>query len=143
MELIDSALSSGTTGIAIPDSTGIADAETIHNLISSVRAKSRDIDVIAHYHNDFALAVANTLEAVKSGANVIESSLGGLWRKSNIATEEIGFTLQSLYRLDLGLDLKKLADAGKLAYQLSRSEIPPMKPIIGSYIFAQKIEFMS
>jgi len=62
-----------------------------------------------HFHADFGLAVANTIEAVLAGAEVIHSTVTGIGeRAGNAPMEETVLALLTLYGIDVGLKYDKL-----------------------------------
>ena len=57
-----------------------------------------------HCHNDFGMAVANSVAALGSGAEEVHATINGLGeRAGNASLEEIVVTLKSLYNLDVNI----------------------------------------
>ena len=57
------------------------------------------VPVSAHCHNDFGLAVANTLSAIDGGATRFHGTINGLGeRAGNAAIEEVVVSLNTLYK---------------------------------------------
>ena len=85
-----------------------------------------------HFHADFGLAVANTIMAVLSGAEVIHSTVTGIGeRAGNAPMEETVLALLALYGIDTGIKYDKLNELSKLVRELSGTAIPANRPLIG------------
>ena len=85
-----------------------------------------------HFHSDFGMGVANTINAVLSGAEVIHSTVLGIGeRAGNTPMEETALALLTMYGIDVGLDYSKLNELSKLVQDLSGMKVPPSRPFIG------------
>ena len=89
--------------------------------------------------NDFGLATANTLAAVKAGAGFACTTIGGLGERSGFApTEEVAMGARHMLNVDAGLDLTKLPLVAKSVSAASGRAIPESKPMLGSAVFSQE-----
>ena len=85
-----------------------------------------------HFHSDFGLGVANTINAVLAGAEVIHSTVLGIGeRAGNTPMEETVMALLTMYGIDAGIDYGKLNELSKLVRELSGAQIPASRPFIG------------
>jgi len=85
-----------------------------------------------HFHSDFGMGVANTINAVLAGAEVIHSTVLGIGeRAGNTPMEETVLALLTMYGIDVGLDFSKLNELSSLVQQLSGVQIPACRPFIG------------
>ena len=85
-----------------------------------------------HFHSDFGLGVANTINAVLAGAEVIHSTVLGIGeRAGNTPMEETVMALLTMYGIDVGLDYSKLNELSKLVQELSGTQVPSSRPLIG------------
>lgn len=67
-----------------------------------------------HGHNDFGLATANALAAVKAGIGYVDTTIGGIGeRAGNTSLEEFSAALQGICGYDLQLDHRVLQLLGK------------------------------
>src|SRR3990170_1619013 len=90
----------------------------------------------AHFHDDFGLAVANTISALSLGvevAHVTVSSLGE--RAGNCSLEDLALALLALYNIDLGLKYEVFTDLSRLVCQLANVTLPSNRPVVGNMIF--------
>jgi isopropylmalate/homocitrate/citramalate synthase len=85
-----------------------------------------------HFHSDFGMGVANTVNAVLAGAEVIHSTVLGIGeRAGNTPMEETVLALLTMYGIDTGIDCSKLNELSKLVQELSGVQIPSGRPFIG------------
>ncbi|WP_024333586.1 LeuA family protein [Desulfotignum balticum] len=85
-----------------------------------------------HFHSDFGMGVANTINAVLAGAQVIHSTVLGIGeRAGNTPMEETVLALLTLYGIDTGIDYSKLNELSRLVRKLSGVQIPESRPFIG------------
>ena len=85
-----------------------------------------------HFHSDFGMGVANTINAVLAGAEVIHSTVLGIGeRAGNTPMEETVLALLTMYGIDTGLKYDKLNELSKMVQQLSGVEVPSSRPFIG------------
>lgn len=96
-----------------------------------------NVPVEIHVHNDFGLAVANSLAGVEAGAEVVHTNLLGIGERSGgAATEEIAVALEYLYGLDTGIHLEKLVETARVIQEISGIPIPGHKPVVGENSFS-------
>jgi isopropylmalate/homocitrate/citramalate synthase len=89
-----------------------------------------------HFHNDFGLAVPNTIMSVLAGAEVIHSTVAGLGERSgNACIEETAAALLALYGIDVGIAYDKLVSVAELVLSLAGATISSNKPLIGPRAF--------
>jgi homocitrate synthase NifV len=94
---------------------------------------------MVHAHNDFGLAVANTLAGIEAGAMYAHVTVNGIGeRAGNASLEETVMALKYLHGRDLGLDLKLLPELSRVVSQACQVPVSPWKPIVGSNVFAHE-----
>jgi len=128
----------------LPDSIGIVDTmgcalpEAMGYLVTLVKS-IWDMSVEVHAHNDFGLAVANSIAALKAGAGVVHCCVNGIGeRTGNCSTEEIVAFISLLMGVDIGVDISKLQELSDLVSELTGFSFPQNKPIVGSEIFSRE-----
>jgi isopropylmalate/homocitrate/citramalate synthase len=94
-----------------------------------------------HCHNDFGLALANTLAAAEAGASILDATVNGLGeRAGNTCLDELAVALERFYGVQTGIHLEALYG---LAHEVSRwtgVPLPAHKPLVGDNAFAHKLE---
>lgn len=124
--------------VAVVDTMGCALPESMEYLVSLIKSVW-DIPVEVHTHNDFGLAVANSIAALKAGAEVVHCCVNGMGeRTGNCSTEEIVTVITLLMGIDIGIDLSKLQELSDLVREATGFVVPPNKPIVGAEIFSRE-----
>jgi isopropylmalate/homocitrate/citramalate synthase len=122
--------------LVLVDTMGGAHPGAIRYFVRKVKERfSQPLE--AHFHNDFGLAVANTLEALTAGVDVAHVTLGGMSERAGAAAlEEVVVALLTMYGVDVGMKYDKLYDLVHLATSLSGHVLAPNKAIVGTELFS-------
>ena len=133
--VIDCCIASGEAGVDryyVYDGPGCATPEAIRFLTLLSRDTTHS-QVAVHCHDDYGLATANTLEAVKAGAEVVDCVVNGLGdRAGNAALEEVVAALTVLYQVDTGIKIEGLYLLSKLVEEVYGIPIAPNKALVGA-----------
>ncbi len=122
----------------VPDTVGVMEPEATFELISRLKSALKK-PISMHCHNDFGLAVANTLAGVKAGASQVHVTINGLGeRGGNASLEQTVTALHAMYRVETGIRLNLLKEASKLVERASMIHLPPNFPIVGENAFAHE-----
>lgn len=139
------AVDAGAKIINLPDTVGYITPDEIYNIFSSVKAslgENSDVVLSTHNHDDLGLAVANSIAAVRAGADQIEGTVTGIGeRAGNTALEEIimGFkTRKAFYGCDTAANTKMIYRTCKLVTGIIGRKIPPNKAVVGENAFAHE-----
>lgn len=133
--LYSAAEESGADRLGIADTTGCIRPRAMHYLIESLRKKF-DLELSVHCHNDFGLAVANSLAAYEAGIDAISVSVNGLGERcGNASMEEVVMSLYALYGVDLKFNIRLLRELSETVSKFSGIPIPINKPIVGANAF--------
>jgi isopropylmalate/homocitrate/citramalate synthase len=125
--------------VRMVDTVGAANPLAIKYLVKRMKAALGVIPIEIHCHNDFGLAVANSLAAVEAGADVISSTINGIGERSgNASTEEIALALKVLYGIDLGINYAVLKETSELVEKLSGVKLQPHKAVVGQNCFSHE-----
>ena len=124
--------------LCICDTVGILTPDTSFELFNSFRDIGAPIS--CHCHNDFGLAVANTLSAVKGGACEIHTTVNGIGeRAGNTSFEESVVGIDRLMPdFSTNVKINEIYDVSKLVTHLSGVYIQPNKAIVGENAFAHE-----
>lgn len=109
----------GIKRIRYADTVGVMTPHTISDVIKNIRAYT-DLEIEMHVHNDFGMAVANSLEAAKSGAKYIDCTFMGIGERAGNC-DFYKFMKASGELLDLGLDRKAVYDMQKIVLQMIKN----------------------
>ncbi|MBU3958734.1 MAG: 2-isopropylmalate synthase [Candidatus Omnitrophica bacterium] len=141
--VIEAVIDAGATTVNIPDTVGYAEPEEFGSLIRAIRDNVASINkavISVHCHNDLGLAVANSLEAIKKGAEQVECTINGIGeRAGNASLEEIIMALDTRKDVfgSLTTDIRKnqIYKTSRLVSKLTGFVIAPNKAIVGSNAF--------
>ena len=84
-KIIDTVIKEGATTINLPDTVGYIMPDEIYNLFSSVKNNVANIDKVilsTHNHNDLGMGVANSLAAIRAGADQVECTINGIGERA-------------------------------------------------------------
>lgn len=124
--------------IVIPDTLGVALPEAISYLTKKVKGWV-NVPIQVHCHNDFGLATACTLAAVKAGAEIVHTTVNGIGEKAgNADMAEVALSLYILYGIDVKIKYNKLVNVSKIVEELSGYKISESKPIVGRNVFKRE-----
>ncbi len=134
--IIDSVTTKGhMDSYVLVDTFGVCSPEATSYLVKEVK-KRTDKPIEMHCHNDFGLAVANSLAGVMAGAEIVHTTVNAIGERSgNAALEEVAAALEVLYGVKTGVNFKKLRGLSKLVEESSLVKMPPHKPIVGDNAF--------
>jgi len=124
--------------INIPDTVGIMAPFKMYALIRAVKnAIQSPIDV--HCHNDFGLAVANSISAVEAGANQVQVTVNGIGeRAGNADLAQTVMSLHSIYNMRSNIMTKYLLETSRLVERYTKINLQPNTPIIGENAFSHE-----
>jgi len=105
---------------------GILNPFQTFEIINKLRSEiGVDIDIEIHSHNDFGMATANTLAAIKAGARYASVTVNGLGeRAGNAALEEVVMALKHIEGIDLGVDTARFRELSEYVANASLRAIP-------------------
>jgi len=135
-----SAVDAGAREVVVVDTLGIASPEAVADLVGkTVDWVGTDVPVHFHGHNDFGLATAAAVAAVRAGATWIQGTINGMGeRAGNANLGEVALTLRALYGVESNLKLERIRDVSGQVQQLSGYALEPWKPVTGETLFRRE-----
>ena len=128
----------GADMINIPDTVGVAMPDEVKNMVELVR-REVDVSVSVHCHDDYGLAVANSIAGVKGGAGQVQVTINGLGeRAGNASLEETVMNVERMDGVRTDINKEGLFKASKLIERLSGIQLPPTKPVVGRNAFSHE-----
>ncbi|MGI0084929.1 MAG: alpha-isopropylmalate synthase regulatory domain-containing protein, partial [Nitrososphaerales archaeon] len=107
-------------------------------LVTYVRSIVK-IPISVHCHDDYGLAVANSLAGVLAGADQAHCTINGLGeRAGNASLEEFVMAATRLYNLEVAVNPKLLYETSRLVARATRILVQPNKAIIGENAFGHE-----
>jgi isopropylmalate/citramalate/homocitrate synthase-like protein len=125
----------GVIRINIPDTVGIMTPHKMHGLVMELK-QVLNVPLSVHCHNDFGMAVANTLAGLEAGADQAHVTVNGLGeRAGNAALEEVVVALNLLYGRKTRIDTTLLYQTSQLVSKLTGIVVQPNKAVVGDNAF--------
>jgi isopropylmalate/homocitrate/citramalate synthase len=134
------AVDAGAKEVAVVDTLGIASPEAVADLVArTVEWVGPDTPVHFHGHNDFGLATAAAVAAVRAGAGWVHGTINGMGeRAGNANLGEVALALRALYDVESNLRLEKLREVSERVRELSGYALEPWKPVTGDTLFRRE-----
>ncbi|MER6928855.1 homocitrate synthase/isopropylmalate synthase family protein [Kocuria palustris] len=128
----------GADRLRMSDTIGILNSSEYGKRVAAV-AGTVPIDVQCHCHNDFGLAVANTLAGLEAGARYFHVTVNGIGERAGMPDlAQMVMALKQFHKRDLGIDLTKLAGLSHQVSALTGVAVPPWQPVVGANVFAHE-----
>lgn len=141
--IVEATVDAGATVINIPDTVGYAMPTEFGDVIRQLRERVPALDRVVlsvHCHNDLGLAVANSLAAVRNGANQVECTVNGVGeRAGNASLEEIVMILKTrsaLFDAHTDINTREIHRSSRMVSRVMNIPVQPNKAIVGSNAFA-------
>lgn len=143
-QTIEAVVKAGATIINVPDTVGFAIPEEFGKLIYRINDRLKNLDpqvmLSVHCHNDTGLATANTLAAVKNGADKVECTINGIGeRAGNTSLEEVVMGIQlheAYYGGHTTVDTRQIYETSRMVSATMGLDIQVNKAITGENAFA-------
>ena len=139
-QVYKAAVDAGAQEVAVVDTLGIASPEAVADLVGrTVEWVGQDVPVHFHGHNDFGLATAAAVAAVRAGARWVHGTINGMGeRAGNANLGEVALALRALYGVESNLRLDKVREVSERVRELSGYELEPWKPVTGETLFRRE-----
>jgi homocitrate synthase NifV len=136
LKFIKLAKDAGVDRIRIADTVGVWDPIRTYDFISRIRQHTNGISLGFHGHNDLGMATANTIAAIRAGADCVDVTVNGLGeRAGNASLDEVVMASQVSLGLCNEIDARQLVDLALLVEEASERTLPVNKPITGRGVF--------
>jgi methanogen homocitrate synthase len=125
----------GVDRVHIADTVGAISPQGMDFLVRELR-KSIKTDIGLHCHNDFGMALSNSISGLLAGGSAVSTTVNGIGeRAGNASLEELIMALKIIYGVDLGFKLKHIQKLSNLVEKYTELKIHNNKPIVGRNIF--------
>ena len=137
------AIEAGAKRIVLGDTVGVLTPYSTTYLIRKLRdeivkTSKNKVTMGIHTHNDFGLAVANTITGVIEGCRYPHTCINGYGeRAGNAALEEVVVILHRL-GINTGIKLNKLPELSEVCEKYFCKPLSQYKPIVGDYAFSHE-----
>jgi isopropylmalate/homocitrate/citramalate synthase len=134
------ALEAGAAEIVVVDTIGACGPEAVEFLVRQTREwVGPQVPVHFHGHNDFGMATACAVAAVRGGASWIQGTINGMGeRAGNADICEIALALRCLYDVPVVLDLTKVREVSEVVQKAGGYTLEAWKPLVGQNLFMRE-----
>ena len=138
-QLLDSLVA--TTAIKrfmLPDTLGVMNPLQVIEYFRKMMKRYPDVHFDYHAHNDYDLAVSNSLAAVLSGARGLHVTVNGLGERcGNAPMASVQAILKDQFHAKTNIVESQLNDLSRMVESFSGISVAPNQPIVGENVFTQ------
>jgi len=134
------AVQAGAAEVAMVDTLGAVNPEAAALMVRSAREwLGEAVPVHWHGHNDFGLATAAAVAAVRAGVRWVQGTINGMGeRAGNANLGEVALALEALYGIPTNLRFERLREVAELVRRTSGYALEPWKPLTGETLFTRE-----
>ena len=126
----------GAERLCFCDTVGVLVPERTREIFTELKTIA---PISIHCHDDFGLATANSIAALKGGATQVHATVNGIGeRAGNTSLEEVVMTLESLYNIKTRINTPELYHVSRLVSRLTGVLVAPNKAIVGENAFTHE-----
>jgi D-citramalate synthase len=137
-QLMDALVDSPIRRFMLPDTLGIMNPLQVIEYFRKMLKRYPDTHFDFHAHNDYDLAVSNSLAAALSGARGLHVTVNGLGERcGNAPLSSVQVILKDQFNALTSINEERLMSISRLVESYSGIAIAPNQPIIGDNVFTQ------
>ena len=122
----------------LPDTLGVMNPLQVIEYFRKMIKRYPDIHFDFHAHNDYDLAVSNSLAAVLSGAKGLHVTVNGLGERcGNAPMASVQAILKDQFQAKTNIVESQLNDLSRMVESFSGITVAPNQPIVGENVFTQ------
>lgn len=128
----------GISHFMLPDTLGVLSPEEVLSSFGDMCQRYPELKFDFHPHNDYGLATANVMAAVRAGATSIHCTVNCLGeRAGNASLAEVAVVLRDKMNMQLSVDETHIVRISNMVESYSGKRIAANAPIIGDDVFTQ------
>ena len=128
----------GITHFMLPDTLGVMSPDEVYASLTDMITRFPTLKFDFHPHNDYGLATANAMYAVKAGVSSIHCTMNCLGeRAGNASLTEVAIVLKDKLGKHVNIDESEIHNLSKLVENFSGKRIADNTPIVGADVFTQ------
>ncbi|MEX0619903.1 MAG: alpha-isopropylmalate synthase regulatory domain-containing protein [Pseudohongiellaceae bacterium] len=136
--LVEKTRELGIDHFMLPDTLGVMSPEEVFNALSEMLAEFPALNFDFHPHNDYGLATANCLAAVRAGINTVHCTVNCLGeRAGNASLAEVAVALKDKMGLRLSIDETRIGMLSRMVENFSGKWVAANTPVVGADVFTQ------
>ena len=136
--MVEGLQGSGVDHVMLPDTLGVLMPEEVSAAISDMLARFPEQTFDFHPHNDYGLATANAMAAVRAGIRTIHCTVNCLGeRAGNVSLAEVAVVLRDKLGMTLSIDETHIIQLSEMVESFSGKWIADNAPVVGANVFTQ------
>ena len=122
----------------LPDTLGVMNPLQVIDYFRKMIKRYPEVHFDFHAHNDYDLAVSNSLAAVYSGARGLHVTVNGLGERcGNAPMASVQAILKDQFHAKTNIVESQLNDLSRMVESFSGISVAPNQPIVGENVFTQ------
>jgi len=138
IQVVKTAYEAGADRVSIADTVGIFTPDRAREVFAKVKAAVPGVGLDIHAHNDFGMAVANSLAAVEGGADVVHTTVNGLGERAGITPLQVFAAAYYYHKGARLVKLEKFPEITAMVEAASGITVMPTFPVVGENVFTHK-----
>jgi len=136
--LMDNLQRTGISHFMLPDTLGVMSPEEVYTNLNDMCTRYPELQFDFHPHNDYGLATANVMAAVRAGISSIHCTINCLGeRAGNASLAQVAVVLRDKMNMELSIDESHLVRTSNMIENFSGKRIAANTPITGADVFTQ------
>jgi D-citramalate synthase len=128
----------GVQRVYLADTLGVLEPASVTRYVRRMCRRFPALSFEFHGHDDYGLATANALAAVRAGARGLHVTVNGMGeRAGNACLSELCPVLSDHAGRRTSVDETQLWAVSELVARCSRSPVAPRAPLVGRHVFTQ------
>ena len=145
VEVCLTAARAGAAWVVLCDTNGGSMPAEIRQGVQAVRQALADLNLLVrvgiHTHNDCELAVANSIEGVLAGADMVQGTINGYGERcgnANLVSVVANLVVKLGFEALPGASVARFSDLSRTVAEIANLALPIQQPFVGHGAFAHK-----
>ncbi len=122
----------------LPDTLGVLDPDEVFASLADMISRYPEVEFDFHPHNDYGLATANVMAAVRAGISTVHCTVNCLGeRAGNVSLAEVAVVLRDKMSIRLSIDETQIYSISRMVENFSGKTVAANAPITGDDVFTQ------
>lgn len=136
--LVEKLHDTGVNHLMLPDTLGVLAPDEVEAAVSDMVRRFPGQAFDFHPHNDYGLATANALAAVRAGVRTIHCTVNCLGeRAGNVSLAEVAVVLRDKLGMTLSIDEARIQQLSQMVESFSGKRVADNAPVVGADVFTQ------
>ena len=137
-DLMDKLKNTGINHFMLPDTLGVMSPDEVFDSLSDMCNRYPESTFDFHPHNDYGLATANIMAAVRAGVSAVHCTINCLGeRAGNASLAEVAVVLTDKMQMQLAIDESHIVRISNMVENFSGKWVAANAPVIGADVFTQ------